>query len=130
MEKFLVTIEFRYNDAPKYEGGSTQHPNKKITIGVFDTRDEANVEGNKSLEIFEKYFKLNPNYNKRERFSNNGGLFGSPNDLVCDGTWVLTPFRVFAKITKLKYGDVEKSILEALEATRRYSEYEKLQKEN
>lgn len=123
MEKFLVTIEFRYEDAPKYEDESSQYITKKITIGVFDTRDEANIEGNKSLEIFEKYFKLNPHYNNKERFSNHGGCFGSPKDLICDGTWVLTPFQVFAKITKLKYDDVEEAIIEAINATKRYKEY-------
>ncbi len=51
MEKFLVTIEFRYEDAPRYRDESYQYISKKITIGVFDTRDEANIEGNKSLEI-------------------------------------------------------------------------------
>lgn len=123
MEKFLVTIEFRYNDAPKYEDESYQYITKKITIGVFDTRDEANIEGNKSLEIFEKHFKLNPNYNRKERFSNHGGCFGLPNDLICDGAWVLTPFQVFAKITKLKYDDLEEAIIEAINATKRYREY-------
>lgn len=123
MEKFLVTIEFRYEDAPKYEGDSVQYISKTITIGVFDTRDEANIEGNKSLEIFEKYFKLNPNYNIKERFSNHGGCFGLPNDLICNGTWIMTPFQVFAKITKLKYGNLEEAIIEVINATKRYREH-------
>lgn len=124
MEKFLVTIEFRYEDAPKYDGESPEHITKKITLGVFDTRDEANVSGNKALEVFEKHFNLNPNYNKKVRFSNNGGCFGSPKDLISNLAYLQTPFSFYAKITKLKYGDVEESILNAIEAVKRYREYQ------
>ena len=60
MEKYLVTIWFTYNDAPKDEflSGYTQ---KTITIGVYDTQNDAITNGNKALEKFEKYFPLNPN---------------------------------------------------------------------
>jgi hypothetical protein len=37
MEKYLVTIEFRYSDAPEYEGRSTSK-NKTLTIGYGLTR--------------------------------------------------------------------------------------------
>src|SRR5574338_314108 len=90
-EKFLLTIEVRYNDAPKYEDDGVQYLTKTITLGVFDTRDEANVTGNEALEIFEKYFKLNPNWNRKERFSNNGGPFGYPKDLVSNSAYLQTP---------------------------------------
>jgi len=59
MTKELVTIEFRYRDIPKGEYDS-EHKSKTITIGVFDTLEEAIVEGNKAMEVFEDYFKLNP----------------------------------------------------------------------
>lgn len=121
MEKYLVTIEFRYNDAPKYNGEHPEYISKTITLGVFDTRDEANLSGNKALEIFEKHFKLNPNYNyKKERFSNNGGCFGNPNDLITDLGYLQTPFSFFAKITPLKYNDVEQTIIDVIEATNMY----------
>ena len=122
MEKYLLTIEFRYNDAPKYryEDVSAQYISKTITLGVFDTREEANIIGNKALEVFEDYFKLNPNYNRKERFSNNGGCFGSPNDLITPLAYLQVPFDFYAKITKLKYEDVQLTILEALEAVKRY----------
>lgn len=55
MEKFLVTIEFRYSDAPKYEGESSQYITKEITIGVFDTRDEANVEAINATKRYREY---------------------------------------------------------------------------
>jgi len=120
MEKFLLTIEFRYNDSPEHGG---EFICKTITLGVFDTRDEANTTGNKAMEIFENHFKLNPNYNKKERFSNNGGCFGSPHDLITNLAYLQCPFSFFAKITKLKYDDVEQTILEVIEATKRYRKY-------
>ena len=69
MRKYLVTIRFTYNDAPKDEflSGYTQ---KTITIGVYGTENEAITNGNKALEKFEKYFHLNPHWNVKERFSN------------------------------------------------------------
>ena len=46
MTKELLTIEFRYRDKPKSDSDS-EHRSKTITIGVFDTLEEAIVEGNK-----------------------------------------------------------------------------------
>ena len=125
MEKYLLTIEFRYNDAPKLEGEyePSQSISKTITLGVFDTRDEANLTGNKAMEVFEKHFKLNPHYNKKERFSNNGGCFGNPNSLITDLAYLQTPFSFYAKIEKLKYEDVEQTIINAVEAVKRYRKY-------
>ena len=40
MEKYLVAIEFRYSDAPKFEDRGTSN-SKTITIGVYDRIDEA-----------------------------------------------------------------------------------------
>lgn len=114
MEKYLVTIEFRYNDSPNGE---------VITIGVFDTRDEANLNGNKALEVFETKFKLNPNYNKKRRFSNNGGCFGYPESLISDSAYLQTPFAFYAKVTKLKYDDVEQTINNVLEKIKKYNEF-------
>ena len=130
MEKFLVTIEFRYVKAPNVKCDYITYPSKTITLGVFDTRDEANECGNKALEIFEKRFKLNPNYNRHKRFSNNGGCFGSPNDLITDYGYILTPFSFFAKITKLKYDDVDQTITEVLNDVKEYQDYKKNQNES
>lgn len=123
MEKFLLTIEFRYQDSPKCSGQYSQHITKTITLGVFDTRDEANLNGNKALEIFEKRFKLNPNYNKKDRFSNNGGCFGYPKDLITNLGYIQTPFEFFAKITPLKYDDIEETINNVMDAVKRYKEF-------
>lgn len=124
MTKELLTIEFRYRDKPKSDSDS-EHKSKTITIGVFDTLEEAIIEGNKAMEVFEKHFKLNPHWNKKERFSKNGGCFGYPHRLITALAYLQAPFDFYAKITQLKYGDVEQTISEVLESVDRYKEYEK-----
>lgn len=119
MTKELVTIEFRYLDIPRSEHFSGNET-KTITIGVFDTFDEAIVEGNKALEVLEKHFSLNLAWNRKSRFSKNGGCFGSEERLISDMAYLQTPFSFFAKITQLKYNDVEETINEVLEARKRY----------
>lgn len=128
MKKELLTIEFRYVDIPINENFSG-HKTTVITIGVFDTFEEASIEGNKALEVFEKHFKLNPHYNKKERFSKNGGCFGGRKDLVSNLAYLQTPFTFYAKITTLNYNNVENTILEVLEAGKRYAEYEKTEQD-
>ena len=122
MRKYLVTIRFTYNDAPKDEflSGYTQ---KTITIGVYGTENEAITNGNKVLEAFEKRFPLNPNWNVKERFSNNGGPFGEPKHFVTNTAWITTPFSLVAEITVLDFQDVEETINNVLDAQKRYKEY-------
>lgn len=122
MTKELVTIEFRYRDKPKGEHDSG-HPIKTITIGVYDTFEEAIIEGNKTLEVLEKHFKLNTAWNKKDRFGKNNGCFGTATRLVTNLAYLQTPFSFFAKIQKLTYSDVEETITEVLEANKRYKEY-------
>lgn len=128
MTKELVTIEFRYYDKPKNENFSGSET-KTITIGVFDTLDEAIIEGNKAIEVFEKHFKLHSFPNGRiatkDRFSKNGGCFGSANRLITPLAYLKTPFDFYAKITQLKYDDVEQTILNVLEARKNYIKYKK-----
>ena len=123
MTKELLTIEFRYHDKPKSEAFSG-HESKTITIGIYDTLEEAIVEGNKAMEVFEKHFKLNTAWNKKERFSTNGGCFGYPNRLITPLAYLQTPFDFYAKIEQLKYDDFEETISEVLEANKRYKEYQ------
>ena len=119
MRKYLVTVKLVYNDAPKNDflSGITK---KTITIGVYDTQNDAITNGNKALEKFEKYFPLNPHWNVKERFSNNGGPFGEPVYLVTDTAWITTPFSLVAEITVLDYMDVEETINNVLAAEKRY----------
>lgn len=122
MNKELLTIEFRYNDIPKGDYDS-EHKSKTITIGVYDTLDEAIIAGNKCLELFEEYFKLNPHWNRKRRFGKNNGCFGHPNKLVTALGYLQTPFEFYAEIETLKYEDLQLTILEVLEAGKRYKEY-------
>jgi len=132
MTKELVTIEFRYRNLPKgeWDGG---HLTKIITIGVFDTLDEAIIEGNKVLEIFENHFKIHVFSDnreaKRDKFGTNNGCFGSANRLITPLAYLQCPFDFYAKITKLTYSDVEETIFKVLEATKRYKEHKLLEKE-
>ncbi len=124
MKKYLVTIEFRYKTAPKFEGDITSK-NKTITIGIYDEFDEACIVGNNLLEILEKRFELHtfPNGTKasRERFSVNGGCFGSKNTLVSNLAYLRTPFSFYAKITTLKINPIESEIDNVLQSIKNYN---------
>lgn len=102
--KQLLTIEFRYNYINKYD--ELVYNTRTITIGVYDTFEKAANAGNKMLEGLESRFKLNPNWNTKERFSKNGGSFRSKKDLITNLGYLQTPFAFYAKIEALKYDDV------------------------
>lgn len=123
MIKYLITIEFRYRGISKGEWDS-EHKNKTITLGVYDTIEEAILEGNKALEIFEKHFKLNTHWNVKDRFSKNGGCFGNSKTLITNLAYLQTPFELYAKITKLDYLDVEETITNVLDSIKEYKNYE------
>ncbi len=114
--KELLTVEFRYNDVPKGEHDSG-HISKTITIGVFDTLDEAITEGNKLLDTLSKTFQV------RERFKKNH-LFGFPNKLVTNTSYPTYGIQYFAKIETLKFDDLAESINETFKAYTRYRENE------
>ena len=121
MNKYLVDIEFRYIGKPVDEYSNTRYCNKTLTIGVFETRDEANEAGNLMLIELEKQFPLNEHWHRRERFSNSGGCFGSPHNLISDSAYLQTPFQFFAKVTKLNYGDVNDYVAEAVATINEYT---------
>jgi len=126
-EKHLVTIEFRYSDAPRHEEDYTSRT-KKVTIGVYDDFDEACKNGNALLEKLEGKFDLHvfPNGKgkaQKERFSKNGGCFGSKKNLITNLAYLKTPFDFFAKITTLKYDSIDESIDEVVESVKRYRDY-------
>jgi len=128
MEKYLVSIEFRYSDAPKHEDGHTSRRNT-VTIGVYDNFDEACTEGNKALVVMESKYKLNPNRNKRKRFSKNGGCFGSKKSLVSNLAYLQTPFAFYANITTLSFGDVSETIEAVTASLNRYRAFKSKQEE-
>ena len=126
MQKYLVQIEFRYLYVPKNEMLST-NKNKFVTIGVYDTFEQACENGNKLLETLESKFELHtfPSGIKatKERVSLNGGAYRSKKDLITDLAYLKTPFSFFAKITTLNYLDIDETINEVLGAGQRYREY-------
>jgi hypothetical protein len=133
MTKELLTIEFRYHDKPKGDWDS-EHKNKTITLGVFDTLEEAIVEGNKAMEVFEKHFKLHTfpdgRNAKNDRFSKSGGCFGMAQRLITPLAYLRCPFDFYAKITTLTYSDVEETILEVLKSIERYKEHKAVTQED
>ncbi len=116
MNKELLVIEFRYYDKPKSEHfcGSES---KTITLGIFDTLEEAITEGNKMLEILSKRFEVR--YDDKFKLNH---LFGSPKRLVTN-TCYRDKIQFFAKIEKLKFDDLEETIDETFEAWDRYKKY-------
>ena len=126
MEKYLLSIEFRYSDAPKYEDGYTSRT-KNVTIGVYDDFDEACKYGNELMENLESKFPLHEFPNglkaKKERFSKNGGCFGGKYDLITNLAYLKTPFEFYAKITTLSYNVINDVINDVVSATKRYKEY-------
>lgn len=117
MTKELLTIEFRYRDKPKseWDGG---HRNKTITVGVFDTLDEAIIEGNKALAVLSKRFEVRAD----DRFDRTN--LGSPLRLVTNTCYPTKGVQYFAKIQKLNFDNLEQSINEAFEASERYRDFD------
>ena len=118
MNKYLVTIEFRYNDVSS--DGDEWYRRDKITIGVYDDKTLAYVAGNEALELLESKFSLNPNYNKKERFSHGGGCFGEPKHLIGNLGYLQTPFSFYANIEILNYLPVGEKIDQVLSSIAAY----------
>lgn len=128
MTKELVTIEFRYL-GPKRGEWDSNHKTKTITIGIFDSFEEACEKGNETLKILEKNFKKHvfPSGVEADsqRFSKNGGCFGDEKRLITNLAYLKTPFEFYSKITKLKLDSVVDSIEDVLNSVREYQEFRK-----
>ena len=118
MRKELLTIEFRYLDAPKFEHDTTWK-SKTITIGVFDTLEEAISEGNKVLSVLSKTFEVRA----EDRFGLNNGSFGSSKRLVTNCCYPTNGVQYFAKITPLKYDNLNETVEESFKAFEKYKKY-------
>lgn len=116
MQKELLTIEFRYHDEPNDIGNVYRE--KKITVGIFDTLEEAIEEGNRVLEILSRHFEVRSD----DKFSNNS-LFGNPCRLVSNCCYPTKGISYFAKIEPLIFDDLSETIKEAFEAAERYKAY-------
>lgn len=125
MEKYLVRIEFRYSEAPETEDGST-FKNKMVTIGIYDTFEDACQNGNNLLEVLESKFELHqfPDGRRvsKKRFSEDG-CFGSKHTLVTHLAYLKTPFEFYAKIETLKYNPIDEVIDNIVGASKRYRNY-------
>jgi len=117
MNKELLTIEFRYLDKPKSEH-DCECKNKTITIGIFDTLEEAISEGNKTLNVLSKTFEVRSD----DKFKLNH-LFGSPKRLVTNCCYPTKGIQFFAKITTLKFDDLNETVNETFKAFDRYSKF-------
>jgi hypothetical protein len=115
MNKELLRIEFRYTDAPKGEH-DCGYRTKKITIGIYDSLEEAVKEGNKVLEDLSKRFEVRYD----DKFGVNSGCFGTAKRLVTNCCYPTKGVQYFAQITKLSFDDVKEMVDETFEARIRY----------
>ena len=126
MKRYLVRIEFRYSVTSEIEDEYIPK-NKKVTIGVYDTFDEACKNGNNLLEVLESKFELHqfPDGRKapKERFSKNGGILGGKKNLVSNLAYLKTPFEFYAKIETLEYSPIDEAIEDVVSASKRYINY-------
>lgn len=124
--KYLLTLEFRFRSVNK-DRTSTNHNSKTITIGVFDSFEDACNEGNKNLEIMESRFSLHKfpkgNYAPKERFSKNGGAFNNRKNLITNLAYLKTPFEFYFKITDLNYQNIDSLIDDTLSSINEYKEW-------
>ena len=117
MNKYLVTIEFRYseviNDEPSYK-------TKILTIGVYNSFENACLNGNNVLKLMENKFKLHefPDGRKADKERLN-----KKNNLIIDLDYLKTPFQFFLKITELKYDEIETVIEYVLKSCERYKNF-------
>lgn len=119
--KYLVDLELRYTDKPKDHNDYPDHVSKTITVGIYDTYEEAVQAGNVMLEAeLESKFPLNKNWNKKSRF---GETYTKC--LISDLAYLTTPFSFFAHIKKLRISSVGEAIEEAVNAQGRYEEWKK-----
>ena len=109
-QKELLTIEFRYHDQPEDVTNSVCR-NKTITIGIFDTLEEAIEKGNKALEILSKHFQVRPDDKFQLHYLCR---------LVTNCCYPTNGIQYFAKITPLRFDDLSNTIKETFDAYERY----------
>lgn len=119
--KELLTVEFRHEDAPN-KNGCSGYTEKTITIGIYDTLEEAIKAGNDIFGELSKQFQVRGD----DKFMLNY-LFGSPRRLVTNCCYPTKGVQYFAKIEQLYFDDVNTAILNAFKATDRYRDYKNKQ---
>ena len=116
MKKELLTIEFRYHDDPAKS--FSEYINKTITIGVYDTLEEAIEEGNEVLKVLAEHFEIRYDDYFKLHF-----LFGGPKRLVTNTCYPTKGIQYFASIAPLNFANLEETILETFNAFERYKIY-------
>lgn len=117
MTKELLTVEFRYHDKPKSEHDS-EWKSKTITIGIYDTLEEAIDVGNHILGILSESFEVRSDDKFQKVF-----LFGTPKRLVTNCCYSTRGIQYFAKIDQLKFDHLKETVAGTFEAADRYKEY-------
>lgn len=123
MTKQLLTIEFRYHDAPKGDYG-TECKSKTTTIGIFDTIEQAMEAGNNALKVLANHFQVRGDDVFKANF-----LWGMPKTLVTNTCYPTKGIQYFAKIETLHFTDLQEAIHETFAAYDRYKEYKLAQTE-
>jgi len=107
--KELLTIEFRYTtceyDVDKYH-------TKIITIGIYDTIEEAIKEGNKAIDILSEKFQVRAD----DKFSLKY-ILTFPKRLVTNTCYPTKGIQYFAKITRLDFSDLSETMNKIFEET-------------
>ena len=117
MEKQLLTVEFRYLDKPAQR---SEHRTQIITVGIYDTIEQAVIEGNKIIDMLSQHFEVRT----EDKFKVKG-LWGLPEKLVTNTCYPTNRIEYFAKITTLKFDDINNVIQETFKAAKRYEAYRK-----
>lgn len=111
MDKHLLSIEFRYH---VIDEDQRVFKSQEVTMGIYDTFDDACFNGNKLLETLEEQFEFHKfpdgKSASKERFSKNGGPFGTKKNLITNLAYLKTPFEFYAKIKTVKYLPIDKTI--------------------
>lgn len=114
MKKELLTVEFRYNDKPK-DCAECRYVRKTVTIGIFDSLEEAVKAGNDTLRELSKAFEVRSNDVFKIQ-----GLFGFPDRLVTNTCYPTKGVQYFACIKSLDFCDLPATIVEAFNSSDRY----------
>jgi hypothetical protein len=122
--KELLKVEFRYNDK-KQDRNDYDCVRKTVTIGIYDTIEEAVAKGNEVIKELSKTFEVRHG----DKFEVNG-LWGYPKRLVTNVSYPTKGVQYFAKIVHLDFSNINNVVDEAMKASKRYHEFRKRQDEN
>jgi len=119
MTKEILTVEFRYMNIPdgNWDGGCRT---KKITIGIYDTIDDAIVRGNEILDILSRYFEVRAD-DKFKLYH----IFGHPTRLVTNTCYLTDDIQYFAKIEQLNFEDLTITIDDINKSVKQYKLYKR-----